>query len=315
VKKLPIVKPEQWLGMWGSLVQTRQGNCSINIHEPRFESDDLNTLFRQFSDQFGFDMPRPTQCTITPALWTDGQEIKITTQKSMSFGKPKNPQYYRRNFSIFLEEEPWNSGEVLTLASMDQNEVWDQLRRMHDLPDLSHFKTATGDVGVTGLQKWPAGSFRIFPVVFSVEFEVEVPTGRSTTLNSDNMTAGHAVEQAWEMLRMQTVGMYEHATFTYRGYLQPGLKIQAEVRRERVQLTVVFEIRYGNQAIWNMWTQEDIWNHFFTFDIGLLPIERYEAEDKRPWYPNTVIFFRVKESDVPSRTCRYVWPPLADPTR
>jgi hypothetical protein len=89
-----------------------------------------------------------------------------------------------------------------------------------------------------------------------------------------------------------------------RGYLQPGLKIQAEIRRERVKLTVVFEvikkreIRYENQAVWNMLTQEDIWNHLFTFDNRVVPVDCYEDGDKRPWYPNTVIFVRLKEADV-----------------
>jgi hypothetical protein len=176
---------------------------------------------------------------------------------------------------------------------------------MHGLPDVSHFRITAGDVDVTGLQKWPAGSFRVFHLASSVEFVVEVPTGGTIALKAENMSTNHTVEHAWEMLRIQAPGMYEHVTFNYRGLLQPGLSIQAEVKREQVQLTVVFEVirrresRYENQIIWHMWTNEDIWDHFFAFDKRLLSIECYEVENRRPWYQNMAIHFKFKESDVP----------------
>jgi hypothetical protein len=130
-------------------------------------------------------------------------------------------------------------------------------------------------------------SYKMIPVVLSVEFVVEAPTRGTVSLEADNMTAARTVEKAWGVLRLQTPGMHEHAAFNHKGFVQPGLTVQAEVRREQVQLTVVFdvikrrEISYENQVIWNMWTSENICNHFFTFDKRLLPIECYEGEDKR----------------------------------
>jgi hypothetical protein len=98
------------------------------------------------------------------------------------------------------------------------------------------------------------------------------------------------MEKAWEMLQLQNPGIYKKATFNHRGFVQPGLTVRAEAKREQVQLTVIFEIihrmeiRYENQIFWNMWTNEEVCDHFFAFDKRLLPIERYEVQDQRPWH-------------------------------
>jgi hypothetical protein len=102
--------------------------------------------------------------------------------------------------------------------------------------------------------------------------------------------------------------MYKDMTFTFTGNVRPGLVVEAEIKRKNVIETVTFqvtnrrEIRYEHREIWNVWTTEEIWEHFFTNDSRILPFDCYDVEDKRPWHPHASIDFVLRDSDVVDTT-------------
>jgi hypothetical protein len=108
------------------------------VDKIRFDATkDLDTLFIDLEKELCFDLPKPTQCTFTPAPWKEGDEIRITTQEMRLYNTVTKEPFRRRSFSIELEEGIWKSGEVLSLMDVRREQVWEQLRQMRDLPDLS----------------------------------------------------------------------------------------------------------------------------------------------------------------------------------
>jgi hypothetical protein len=108
-------------------------------------------------------------------------------------------------------------------------------------------------------------------------------------------------ETAWEQLRHEVPRLFEKATFNYRGPLQPGQTIQAEVLREEIEVTVDFEIEshghiyFENSRIANMTPREDIHAQFARLDPRIPPYACYKAVDDRPHYTETTINFRLQK--------------------
>jgi hypothetical protein len=97
-------------------------------------------------------------------------------------------------------------------------------------------------------------------------------------------------------------------TFNFTGKVNPGLVIEAEIKRKKVIETVSFqvidrrEIRYEHREIWNVWTPEEVWEHFFTNDSRISPFECYDVSDQRPWHPHMLVSFILRNSDVVDTT-------------
>jgi hypothetical protein len=125
---------------------------------------------------------------------------------------------------------------------------------------------------------------------FAVNWEVELPSWDTVPLVLQGITARHSTEDAWQLLHHDRPRLYEEATFKLRGLLQPGLTIQAEIRRMNVRVAVRFEvvekrsITYEHVTTSNLWSSEENHTHFFTRDTGLLPYEFYQGDQRMLCY-------------------------------
>jgi hypothetical protein len=79
--------------------------------------------------------------------------------------------------------------------------------------------------------------------------------------------------------------------------------VQVEIKREHVTVAGTFQIIEGRKItyypklIWNMWTQDEIWDHFFREDKRLPPFECYqEWEEPRPYAQNIRPEFLLKDT-------------------
>jgi hypothetical protein len=171
------------------------------VEEIRFDAaGDLNRLFEDLKQELGFELPRPTQCSFTPAPWTCGQDILITTQETKLYDTATKEALKRRSFVIELEDGNWQSGEVLSPWRASRDHVWAQLRLLRSLPDLSHFRVVRGRLDISGIQVGPSGAIKMVASLYRVCFRVEQISGEFKEYICQNITPGHAVETVWEHL-------------------------------------------------------------------------------------------------------------------
>jgi hypothetical protein len=77
----------------------------------------------------------------------------------------------------------------------------------------------------------------------------------------------------------------------YLGPLGPGITIRAQIK----QYTSIHFITYEGMWTNNMWSYEEIHTHYFTHDSLLLPFELYQEIKQRPYPPNTLPEFQLKD--------------------
>jgi hypothetical protein len=93
-----------------------------------------------------------------------------------------------------------------------------------------------------------------------------------------DLHAGFTVVDAWERLHTQVPRLFQHATFNYSGYLQPGLTITAEVMREEVSVPINFEVKdrgwieFPRNIISNMTARQEIHDHYRAEDPRIPPL-------------------------------------------
>jgi hypothetical protein len=146
------------------------------------------------------------------------------------------------------------------------------------------------------------------------------------------MTPLLTAHAAWDLLRNDVANLSENPVINYRGFLKPGQTISAEILREDVRLSVSFEvfreglITFIHEFLPNMVTWHEIWEHYVAFDKRICPWECYVDEEVRPYFPETMLRFRLKDSqNVPDTTHEfggvaggqtpqgYVLPPIVFP--
>jgi hypothetical protein len=94
--------------------------------------------------------------------------------------------------------------------------------------------------------------------------------------------------EAWDILHAIQPRLFEEAQLNFRGKLEPGLTIRAEIVRKQVQAAIEFEvIRKGK--IPNMATWAEIHAHFAEEDERILPFTCYIDEENRPHMDNTLL--------------------------
>jgi hypothetical protein len=198
----------------------------------------------------------------------------------------------------------WESGEMITLATADRYQVSEQLRVTKKPPDLSHFEVIQGQFDISQLHIWPAWRIELSALLFPITFRVDGPIWEWKDCQLENVTRESSVKQAWQFLCVQHQEIYQYVTFNFTGRVHPGLLVEAEIKRKKVIETLSFqvinirEIRSEHHEIWNVWTTEEVWEHFFTNDSRILPFECYDVEDMRPLHPHTSSNFVLRDSDV-----------------
>jgi hypothetical protein len=216
-------------------------------------SKDLNQLSEDLRQELGFDLPRPTQCSITPSPWSDKQEIRITTQETELYDTATKEAFRRRSFSIELEGEIWQSGEILSPWAASRDQVWAQLRFSKGLPDLSHFKIVQGNLDISGSQIWPGGAIEMIAMLYKIYFRVEQISGEPRDYIYPNITPRHMVNQVWEYLQGENPELRREFILDQTGFTHSGQVITAKIQTMKAWQNQSFPvihkrwIRYENR--------------------------------------------------------------------
>jgi hypothetical protein len=130
------------------------------------------------------------------------------------------------------------------------------VQSLRSLPDLSQFKIGSNDLDLSALEKLPPWTIILLPERFPVTWDVENPDEGSITIYQENTAPQDSVEEAWRLLHHDHPRLFGQAITNYRGELQPGTVIQAEVKRESVPVTAQFQVRYESNPVLNIWSWE-----------------------------------------------------------
>jgi hypothetical protein len=182
----------------------------------------------------------------------------------------------RREFTLYIADEPWESGEILLPKAMGKDQIWEHLQTPHSIPDLSQFQVIPGGQEITKQDKWPAGKIEAFPVTFPVTSRIGMPQEPDGFLEKvqEKMSPMITATEAWQKLHMEIPRLYEEANLNFRGKLKPGLTITAEIVRQNIRCAVEFEvirkrtISFVHEVIPNMASWAEIHAHYSTFVRG-----------------------------------------------
>jgi hypothetical protein len=164
--------------------------------------------------------------------------VTYTYRVSASLNNVKLQAFISRTFLIIVEEDEWNTWEVLPPQPWGREEIWAQLSSLHPLPHFSqfHFSYSAGEIPGAS-RTLPPGHITVVRIRFPIKWRLELFTEEVT---QENMHAGMSIQDAWDRLHHQIPRLYSHATFNYAGMVQPGLVASAEVLRENVKVTISF---------------------------------------------------------------------------
>jgi hypothetical protein len=143
------------------------------------------------------------------------------------------------------------------------------------------------------------GHIEAVPISFPVRWRIESPQspGGVFEIDQQNMTPLLTAHAAWDLLRNDVANLSENPVINYRGFLNPGQTISAEILRENVRVSVSFEvfreglITFIHEVFLNMVTWHEIWEHYAAFDRRICPWECYKDEEVRPYFPDTMLRF------------------------
>jgi hypothetical protein len=149
---------------------------SYVIDKTRIENDPAKVL-KELSDKYGFPSVRATQVRFAPETpWVSGQTICVTFRTAISCANVRLEQLSRREFTLHIADEPWESGEVLLPSSFRKDQIWAHLQTLHSIPDVSQFQVVAGSTDISKRDEWPSGRIEAVPFKFPVKWHIEDPT-------------------------------------------------------------------------------------------------------------------------------------------
>jgi hypothetical protein len=279
---------------------------------PKFRIDDDPAKIMLALENYGFVKTGPSLVRFpTPTPWTTGQEVIIVFKAPTACSKVTLEPFTRRKFRLHIADVPVETNEVILQTALNKHKIWEHLQKIYSgmLPDVSQLRIFVGHLDITSNDKWPPGTIDAIPVKFPVQWRIERPqeeSGFYETRQKD-MTPMYTAIEAWQMLHNQEPRLFEEATLDYAVKLKPGCIIAASVRRADVPLHIRFEI-YGKATITyeltipNMATWQAIHSHFAGYDLRIPPYSCYIEEENRPYYPETLLIFRLKKGEEPPDT-------------
>jgi hypothetical protein len=128
-----------------------------------------------------------------------------------------NPYFVRRHFLIYADEEPWATDEIVSPSTWAKPQIWEHLRFLEPLPDISQFQVIQDELDISALDNLPPGNFTIRLQVFAVQWEIEMPSGIFGSLTLQGMAARHSVQDAWQLLHHDNPRLFENAVFNCIG--------------------------------------------------------------------------------------------------
>lgn len=219
--------------------------------------------------------------------------------------------YARREFTLYIADDPWESGEILLPSTRTRLRIWDHFQSLHPIPDITQFQVVAGRQEITKQDKWPTGKIEAVPVTFPVMWRIETPQDAQGFIEAvqEKMSPLITATEAWGRLHSIVPGLYEDANLDFRGKLRPALTINAEIIREEVRVAVEFEvikkwsIKYIHENIPNTATWEEIHRHFSSIDERIPAFEYHVNEEIRPYQNGTLLTFKlVKGTEIPDTT-------------
>jgi hypothetical protein len=150
--------------------------------------------------------------------------------------------FKRRSFAIELEEEIWQSEEVLSPWTANRDQVWGQPRLLNDLLDLSHFKIVQGNLDISESQVWPGGAIEMIALLYKICFRVEQISGEPRNYVRQNITPGHMVNQVWEYLQVGNPELRKEFIPDQSGHTHSGQVITAKIKTMKVWQHLSFQV-------------------------------------------------------------------------
>jgi hypothetical protein len=183
----------------------------------------------------------PGQNLLQIAGHPDDYLVTYTYKVSASLVNVKLPPYISRSFKITIDEDEWDTGEILSPMPWGRQEIWEQLSAVHPFPHFSQFlfHYSAGEVQKTS-RTLPQGHITVTRIRFPIKWRLEL---FPEEVIQDDMHAGLSIQDAWERLHHQVPRLYPHATFNCAGQVQPNLTVTAEVLRENITLMFCFEVK------------------------------------------------------------------------
>jgi hypothetical protein len=272
---------------------SKEGKLYI-IDPYRCDTNDPAAIWIDVCEKYGFINPGPVHLQVSGAPGTG--EIRYVYKVATALAKVTFPSYRPRTFQIYVDEEEWNTGEILSLSTWDRDRVWAQLSDIRSLPHPSQFLFKTKESKEIPGKVLPPGGIIAARIKFPITWRIET---LPNTIIQDNLTAADTVQDAWAKLRTTIPGLFEDAIFNFSGNVRPNLTITAEVFREMIRTTISFEvvdkgwICYPDNDIPNMLDRREICDHYAAEDPRIPPLDQYIEEDTRPYHSGEPINFKL----------------------
>jgi hypothetical protein len=220
-------------------------------------------------------------------------------------------KFYRRTFTLFIADDPWESGEIILPKEYGKAQIWAHLQTLHSIPDVSQFQVVCDRKEISKDAIWPSGHIEAVPVRFPVTWHIEYPQNPDGFFAQiqEGMTPLLTAQAAWGLLRNDVPNLQEEPEIDYRGFLKPGLTLNASIPRVNVRVSVSFEviregcITFTHEVFLNMMTWREIYGHYSSIDARICPWENYIDEELRPYYQDMPLRFKLNKSkEVPDTT-------------
>jgi hypothetical protein len=201
-------------------IDTKEGRTFL-IENYRCETNDPTAIWADIMAKHGFPVVNPTQMTISGISASGLVTYKL--KLPISYTKVNPHHFVARSFKTHLTQDPWCSGEVISPATHNREQVWEQLQQLTALQHVSQFQFVQELKAIFACQNWPHAEILAFPHRFPVIWQIET---FSDPVIQQNLTAQFKPEDAWQQLRHGVPRLFEKATFNYAGFLQPGQTIK-----------------------------------------------------------------------------------------
>jgi hypothetical protein len=82
------------------------------------------------------------------------------------------PRFSRRTFTLYIADDPWESGEVILPQAYGKAEIWAHLQTLHPISDVSQFQVVCDRKEISKDDVWPAGHIEAIPLKFPVIWHI-----------------------------------------------------------------------------------------------------------------------------------------------
>jgi hypothetical protein len=137
--------------------------------------EDPTLVLKTLRTKYGFPLEKPSQASFSPGPWVSDQTVIVTVKPSIPCANVKLTEFIRRTFTLFIADDPWESGEVVWPKAWGRAEIWAALQKLHPIPDVSQFQVVCDRKEISKDDFWPMGHIEAVPISFPVNWVIESP--------------------------------------------------------------------------------------------------------------------------------------------